>query len=480
MSHDYSAIAEQLLHSLGGGENIEQAAHCVTRLRLSLKDPQRVDSSQLNQIELVKGSFFTGGLYQIVIGPGEVEKVYAALRQQTGLAAATIADVKQKGAEKSNAAQRLVRVFSDVFMPILPALIIAGLLMGVNNLLSAPGMFVAGKTLLEAYPNLDGLWSLINLMANTSFVFLPALVGWSAAKRFGGSEILGIVLGLMLVHPDLLNAWNYGKAVAGLDGQSLPYFDIFGLFKIEKVGYQGQILPILLAAYVMSLIEKWLRARVPNAITLLVVPITTIVVTGVLALAIIGPLTRHLGILITDAVVSLFDLAPAVGGTIFGLLYAPLVITGMHHMFLAVDLQLIASQGGTIIWPMIVMSNLAQGSAALGVFVMSRTARDRSMASTSAISAYFGITEPAMFGVNLRYKFPFYAALIGSALGSIFLSLNGIQASAIGVGGLPGFISIIPQYIPMFLVGMLIALIVPFALTCALSIKIIPPGYRVA
>jgi len=341
-------------------------------------------------------------------------------------------------------------------------------------------MFIEGKTLLEAYPNLDSLWSLINLMANTSFVFLPALVGWSAAKRFGGSEILGIVLGLMLVHPDLLNAWNYGKAVAGLDGQSLPYFDIFGWFKIEKVGYQGQILPILMAAYVMSVIEKWLRARVPNAIQLLVVPITTIVVTGVLALAIIGPVTRHLGILITEGVVTLFDLAPMLGGAIFGLLYAPLVITGMHHMFLAVDLQLISTQGGTFIWPMIVMSNLAQGSAALAVFYMTRNARDKSMASTSAISAYFGITEPAMFGVNLRFKFPFYAALLGSALGSIFLSLNKVQASAIGVGGLPGFISIVPHAIPMFVIGMVIAMVVPFVLTCALSMKIVRPGYRVA
>jgi len=480
MSHDYPNIARELLQGLGGAENLEQAAHCVTRLRLALKDPSRVDKAALSRIDLVKGSFFTGGLFQIVIGPGEVEKVYAALREITGMAASTIADVKQKGADKANAMQRLVRVFSDVFMPILPALIIAGLLMGVNNLMGAKGMFIEGKTLLEAYPSLDGVWSLINLMANTSFVFLPALVGWSAAKRFGGSEILGIVLGLMLVHPDLLNAWNYGKAVAGLDGQSLPYFDIFGWFRIEKVGYQGQILPILMAAYVMSVIEKWLRARVPNAIQLLVVPITTIVITGVLALAVIGPVTRHLGILITEGVVWLFDVAPVLGGAIFGMLYAPLVITGMHHMFLAVDLQLIATHGGTFIWPMIVMSNLAQGSAALGVFYMSRHARDRSMASTSAISAYFGITEPAMFGVNLRYKFPFYAALIGSGLASIFLSLNKVLASAIGVGGLPGFISIIPQYIPMFIVGMVIAIVVPFLLTCGLSMKIIRPGYRVA
>ncbi|MCY1360847.1 PTS system trehalose-specific EIIBC component [compost metagenome] len=230
----------------------------------------------------------------------------------------------------------------------------------------------------------------------------------------------------------------------------------------------------------MSRIESWLRARVPNAIQLLVVPITTLVVTGILALAVIGPLTRHLGILITDALVVLFDLAPVVGGAVFGLLYAPLVITGMHHMFIAVDMQLIASHGGTFIWPMIVMSNLAQGSAALAVFQASRSVRERSMASTSALSAYFGITEPAMFGVNLRYKFPFYAALLGSALAAVFLSLNKTSASAIGVGGLPAFISVIPQHIPMFVVGMLIAVLVPFALTYGLCRKIIRPGFRVA
>lgn len=183
MSHDYSTIAREILDNLGGRENLEQAAHCVTRLRLALKDPSLVNSSALNQVDLVKGSFFTGGLFQVVIGPGEVEKVYAALRELTGLAASTIADVKKAGGDKANPMQRLVRVFSDVFMPILPALIIAGLLMGVNNLMGAKGMFIEGQTLLEAYPNLDGLWSLINLMANTSFVFLPALVGWSAAKN---------------------------------------------------------------------------------------------------------------------------------------------------------------------------------------------------------------------------------------------------------------------------------------------------------
>jgi PTS system trehalose-specific IIC component len=354
-------------------------------------------------------------------------------------------------------------------MPILPAIITAGLLMGLNNLIGAKDLFYAGKTLLEVYPNLDGLWALINMMANTSFVFLPALVGWSATKRFGGSEILGIVLGLMLVHPDLLNAWNYGQAASGIGGQSIPYFDILGLFSIEKVGYQGQILPILVAAFVLSKIELWLRKRVHSSIQLLVVPITSIVVTGVLALGIIGPVTRLLGNYITDGIVFIFDVAPALGAVIFGALYAPLVITGMHHMFIAIDLQLIAQTGGTFIWPMIALSNIAQGSAALAVFWITKQQNEKSMASTAAVSAYFGITEPAMFGVNLRNKFPFYAAIIGSALAAIFITLSGVLAAGVGIGGLPGFISIIPKFIPTFLIGMVIAIVVPIVLTYLFS-----------
>ena len=464
MSHDYQQIAVQILESIGGRGNINQAAHCITRLRISLKDETQVQKAVLTGVPLVKGHFSNAGVFQIVIGSGDVDLVYDQLVKLAGIATSTIAQVKASGTAKQNKLQQLVKVFSDVFMPILPAIIVAGLLMGFNNLMGAKGMFIDGKTLLDAYPGLSGVWGLINMMANTSFVFLPALVGWSAAKRFGGSEILGIVLGLLLVHPDLLNGWGYGQAAAGIGGASVPFFNVFG-WHIEKVGYQGQILPILAATWVMSNVELWLKPRVHNSIQLLVVPIVTIVVSGLLALAVIGPLTRHLGMFITDGLVHIFNLAPLLGALLFGALYAPLVLTGMHHMLIAVDLQLIANQGGTFVWPMIALSNIAQGSAALAMFKLARNANDKSMASTSALSAFFGITEPAMFGVNLRYKLPFYAALIGSALSAMFITLFHVRASAIGVGGLPAFISIIPQYIPMFLAGTLSAVVLPFCLT---------------
>lgn len=469
MSKNYSEAAKQIIAYIGGKDNIEQAAHCVTRLRLAIKDESKIEQEKLQGIDLVKGAFMNAGVYQIVIGPVDVERVYAEMIGQTKMQSATIADVKETGSTKLNPMQKLVKIFSDVFMPILPAIITAGLLMGINNLIGAKDLFFEGKNLLEVYPNLGGLWDLINMMANTAFVFLPALVGWSATKRFGGSEILGIVLGLLLVHPDLLNAWNYGQAAAGIDGAKIPYFDIFGVFSIEKVGYQGQILPILVAAYVLSKVELWLKKRVPSAIQLLVVPITSIVVTGFLALAVIGPVTRHIGNLLADGIVYVFDFAPVVGALLFGALYAPLVITGMHHMFIAIDLQLIAQNGGTFIWPMIALSNIAQGSAALAMFWIAKKQNDKSMASTSAVSAYFGITEPALFGVNLANKFPFYAALIGSATAAIFITLNHVLAPAIGIGGLPAFISIMPNSMISFFIGMAIAVVVPVILTILMS-----------
>lgn len=458
---DYGAIASQILALVGGRSNVGKATHCLTRLRLVLRDESRLKKDDLLALAPVRGVFVSSGVVHVVVGPGVVESLYTAFLDRAGIDAASPAEFKAAAAEKLHPLQRLIRIFSDVFQPVLPAIIVSGLLLGVNNLLSAPGLFIEEQSLLDIHPQLAGVWALINLMANTAFVFLPALVGWSAARRFGGSEVLGIVLGLLLVHPDLLNGWNYGPAAAGLGGAAVPHFDL-GWLRIERVGYQGQILPILAAAYVMSRIERWLKPRVADALQLLVVPIVTIVVSGFLALAVIGPITRFLGAEIVSGLMWVYGAVPLLGAALFGALYAPLVITGMHHMLIAIDLQLIAGTGGTFVWPMIALSNIAQGAAALAMFWASGSAKERSMASTAALSAFFGITEPAMFGVNLRHKFPFYAALAGSAAAAVFVTLNQVTALGIGVGGLPGFISIRSQGILAFLVGTAIALVVPF------------------
>jgi trehalose PTS system EIIBC or EIIBCA component len=330
--------------------------------------------------------------------------------------------------------------------------------MGINNILTGPGIFYDEKSFIDVHKNWADLAGIINLIANTAFVFLPGLIGWSAVKKFGGSPLLGIVLGLMLVHPDLLNAWDYGKT------KDIPTWNLFGL-PIEKVGYQGQVLPVLIASYVLAKIELFLKKRIPDSLQLLLVAPITLLVTGFLAFIVIGPITFSIGNAVTDFFVSIFDNFAWLGGLIYGGFYALLVVTGMHHTFLAVDLQLISNTGGTFLWPMLALSNIAQGSAALAMFVAARDEKLKGLAGTSALSAYLGITEPAMFGVNLRFRYPFIFAMIGSAIAGIVITIAGVKASSIGVGGIPGFLSILPGSWGSFFIGMGIVIVVPFVLT---------------
>ncbi|MCX8047617.1 MAG: PTS transporter subunit EIIC, partial [Anoxybacillus gonensis] len=273
--------------------------------------------------------------------------------------------------------------------------------------------------------------------------------------------LLGIVLGLMLVHPALLNAWAYASAVQ--EG-TVPYWNLFG-FDIQKIGYQGQVLPILISSYVLAKLEQFLKKRIPESFQLLLVAPIALLVTGFVSFIAIGPVTFSVANAFTDGLVALFDRFAALGGLVYGGLYAVLVVTGMHHTFLAVDLQLIGSTGGTFLWPMLALSNIAQGSAALAMMFATKDEKLKGLSFTSAVSAYLGITEPAMFGVNLRFRYPFISALIGSAIAGIFITINKVQASSIGVGGLPGFLSIFPEKWAPFFIGMAIVLIVPFTLT---------------
>lgn len=285
--------AEQIVEALGGKENISAATHCVTRLRLALKDEGKVDEKALEEIDLVKGSFFTNGQYQVVIGQGTVDKVYNEFIDITGTGRASKEDIKDEASKKLNPLQRAIKALADIFIPILPAIVTAGLLMGINNILTGPGIFYDEKSFIDVHKNWADLAGIINLIANTAFVFLPGLIGWSAVKKFGGSPLLGIVLGLMLVHPDLLNAWDYGKT------KDIPTWNLFGL-PIEKVGYQGQVLPVLIASYVLAKIELFLKKRIPDALQLLLVAPITLLVTGFLAFIVIGPITFSIGNAVTD------------------------------------------------------------------------------------------------------------------------------------------------------------------------------------
>lgn len=456
---------EQIVQAVGGKENIAAATHCVTRLRLALKDEGKVDKASLEDNELVKGSFSANGQFQVVIGQGLVDKVYAEFIDVAGIERASKQEIKDAAEQNLNPLQRAIKTLADIFIPILPAIVTAGLLMGINNVLTGKGIFYPGASIVDVHTQWKDFADIINLIANTSFVFLPGLIGWSAVKRFGGSELLGIVLGLMLIHPALLNAWSYGEAVAK---GTVPYWNLFG-WDVAKIGYQGQVLPVLIASWVLARIEQFMNRKVADAYKLLLVAPVTLLVTGFLAFTLIGPVTFAIGNAITNVFVWIFATMPALGGLIYGAAYAPLVVTGMHHTFLAVDLQLIGTTGGTFLWPILALSNIAQGSAALAMMVATKNEKLKGMSLTSAISAYLGITEPAMFGVNLRFRYPFISALVGSAIAAVVITISNVRAASIGVGGIPGFLSIFPQNWGPFFIGMAIALVVPFVLTLLIA-----------
>ncbi|GIM29282.1 PTS system trehalose-specific EIIBC component [Clostridium polyendosporum] len=456
---------EQIIEAIGGKDNIAAATHCVTRLRFALKSEDKVNKTMLENVDVVKGCFSTNGQFQVVIGQGLVNKVYDELVKITGIESASKEDIKNAAEKNLNPLQRAIKTLGDIFIPILPAIVTAGLLMGINNVLTGKGIFYGDLSVVEVHKQWKDVADIINLIANTSFTFLPGLIGWSAVKKFGGSPLLGIILGLMLVHPALLNAWGYGEAIAK---GTVPYWNLFGL-KVAKVGYQGQVLPVLASAYVLSNIEAALNKRVPDAFKLLIVAPVTLLITGFLSFIAIGPVTFTIANVITSGFVTIFNKFSLLGGLIFGALYAPLVITGMHHTFLAVDLQLITNIGGTFIWPMVALSNIAQGSASLAMMFVSKDEKVKGLSVTSAISAYLGITEPALFGVNIRFKFPFIAAITGSAIAAMFIAINKVKATSIGIGGLLGFLSIFPKNWGVFFISMVITIVIPFILTIILS-----------
>jgi len=458
----YEKEALDIIRLVGCKENIVSLSHCVTRLRFVLKDESKADKKSLEKLSIVKGVFTNAGQFQVVIGSG-VKDVYEEIVKSSNIKVATKEEVKSVAKQNMSFMERLISGFAEIFVPILPAIITGGLILGFRNIIGDLAIFGNGKeTLTQLYPVLNEVNSFLWVICEAIFHFLPVAITWSTVKKFGGSEVLGIVLGITLVSPQLLNAYGYAEAATN---GTIPFWD-FGILTIQKVGYQAQVIPAMLSGIFLAKLETNLRKYIPDTLKMIIIPFIVLIVTVLLSYTIIGPISRTLG----DGIAMFFNQLltgpfKILGAIIFGVFYAPLVITGLHHTFLAVDLQLI-STGGTMIWPLIALSNIAQGSAAMAIFILYKNdEKMKSMSLSSGISAYLGVTEPAMFGVNLKYKYAFYSALIGSATAATVSISTGVLANSIGIGGLPAFLAIQPQYWINYILAMIVATTVPFVLT---------------
>ena len=467
---DYKGIAEQILTDVGGPENIASYAHCATRLRLVLVDETKADKKAVEKIEAVAGSFTAGGQYQIILGPGTVNKVHDELAALTHIKEASMEEVKKAAAANMNPAQRAVKTLSDIFVPLIPALVASGLMMGLYNLLAQPGLWpwlADDANLIGQWPAIADLAAIIIMFANAAFVFLPVLIGFSAAKVFGANQYLGAVIGMIMVHPALLNAWGQGQAA--LEG-NIPTWSLFG-WEVAQIGYQGTVLPVLFAVYFLAIVEKWLRKRMPTVLDMLFTPLFAVIATGFATILVIGPVMRWVGTLISDFFVNLLDFGGPVAGFIMGATYSLLVITGVHHSFHAVELGLLADTGANPLLPIWSMSNVAQGGAALAAYflIRHRATKIKDITIPSAVSAFLGITEPAIFGVNLRLLTPFLGALIGGGCAGAFVVATDVTMTSIGATGVPGTALVTPEKIPMYFVGMAISISVAMLATFAIT-----------
>lgn len=450
---------ERLVELIGGKGNIASVSHCLTRLRFALGDPELAKIKEIEKIPMVKGAFTTAGQFQIVIGT-EVDDVYKILTKITGGGGADKEATKAAARQNMNFLERGISHMAEIFVPLLPAIITGGLILGFRNVIGDIPMF-DGKTLVETSQFWTGVHSFLWLLGEAIFHFLPVGVCWATVKKLGGTPILGIVLGITLVSPQLMNAYGIGSGT--------PEVWDFGFFVMEKVGYQAQVIPAILAGLALAMIETNLKKIIPAYLYLVIVPFVSLLVAVVLAHSIIGPVGREIGNAVGYAAkVAMTGDFAVLGSMVFGFFYAPLVITGIHHTTNAVDLQLMQDIGGTPIWPLIALSNIAQASAVVGIIWTSKKQNEREISIPAAISAFLGVTEPAMYGINLKYKFPMLCAMIGSAVAAGICGIAGVMANGIGVGGLPGILSIQPQYWGVYALAMLAAIIVPIVLTLVL------------
>ena len=457
--------ATKLLEYVGGRDNVSAITHCATRMRFVLVDPKKADEKKIEDLDSVRGIFTNAGQFQVIIG-NEVPTFYQEFVSIAKLEGGSKDDVKSAAKQNQNPVQRAVTLLAEIFTPLLPAIIVGGLILGFRNVLeTVPMGFLDGKTITESSVFWNGVNSFLWLPGEAIFHFLPVGITWSITRKMKATEILGIVLGITLVSPQLLNAYAVNSTSAADIAQNWTWD--FGFFTMEKIGYQAQVIPAMLAGFLLVYLERFFRKHIPEAVSMIFVPFFSLIPTILAAHLILGPIGWKIGSAISTVVnAGLTSSFSWLFGGIFGALYAPLVITGLHHTTLAIDTQLIADFSSTNLWPMICLSNIAQGAAVLAVVVAHRgNKKEEQVSVPSVISAWLGVTEPAMFGINLKYVYPFVAAMIGSGIAGMFVTIFGVRALSIGVGGLPGILAIKANYYGVFAIAMLIAITVPFFLT---------------
>ena len=452
MALDYRKAAQGVLDNIGGASNVASAAHCATRLRLVIRDNAKVNKEGVENVDGVKGCFEASGQLQVIFGTGTVNKVFDEFIAISGVEAGTKETAREAAAQKQNWFMRGIKMLGDVFVPIIPAIVASGLLNGLLGGLS------------QAFPDMAGsdYYAMINLMAGAALTMLPILIAISAAKKFGGNPYLAAVIGFVMIHPNLVNAWSVASMQAA--GESIPVWHVFGL-TIQQTGYQGHVIPVIIAILFMSFLEKWLHKHVPEMIDLFVTPLVTVLVTGVLTMTIIGPIFKVVEDWILLAATTLIQLPFGIGGLLVGFFYAFTVVAGFHHMYNMIEAQMVSENPPANIWmPVATAANVGQGAAAMAVAFKSKNPKTKELALPSSLSAFLGITEPAIFGVNIRYRTPFIAGCCGGAIGGMLASWFGIKATAYGITGLFGFL-ITTDFWLQYAIVMLVSFAVAFAVS---------------
>ena len=457
--------AKDLLAAIGGKENVTAVTHCATRMRFVLGDDKKANVKTIEAIPAVKGTFTNAGQFQVIIG-NDVPIFYNDFTAVSGIEGVSKEAAKSAAKSNQNPVQRVMTTLAEIFTPIIPALIVGGLILGFRNVLEGVHWsMLDGKTITEVSQFWSGVNHFLWLPGEAIFQFLPVGITWSVSRKMGTSQILGIVLGICLVSPQLLNAYSVASTPASEIAKDWVWD--FGFFTVNRIGYQAQVIPALLAGLSLSYLEIFWRKHVPEVVSMIFVPFLSLIPALILAHTVLGPIGWTIGQALSTVVLAgLTGPVKWLFGAVFGALYAPFVITGLHHMTNAIDTQLIADAGGTALWPMIALSNIAQGSAVFAYYIMHRhDEREAQISLPATISAYLGVTEPALFGVNVKYIYPFVAGMIGSFIAGLLSVTFNVTAASIGIGGLPGILSIQPKYMIPFAGIMLVAIIVPMVLT---------------